>query len=1107
LTRKLAQNFLLIILFLLPLFSVAQTTTVTLTTVGSGSWQVPYGVTSITVECYGGGGGGGGRGTLTDAAPGGGGGGYGKSIISVSCGQVYYYSVGGGGPKNGGNGGDSWFGSNQNGSSPSAQGAGGGGGGGSCTTFSICGTVGSGGSANVGNSVTRNGGNGGKAGSDGGGGGGGAGGSSTIGSNGNNGGGGGSGNASGGAGGGGYASNGGNGGCPGSQSGCSSTGATPSNYGAGGGGASDGNLSSNYDGGSGAQGIIIITYTTPSTPSNITPITVTGSTTLCAGQTTTLTPNLPTGGDISMVGTDRVHRFTSSATSCDGFSTPYSITGARILIVGGGGGGGQNGGGGGGAGEFIYRTGQSLNAGVYSVLVGAGGAVGDNDPDPLPGPPGVSPGGIGGFSYFNGIFANGGGGGANRDYGGAATSGGSGGGGGGGASPQINAGGVVLLGAGTGNNGGGGRNKGCKSAGGGGGGSGGAGGAGADNKGGDGGAGSSNDITGVSLYYTGGGGGGTTNFNGGGCGNGNSWTNGVGGSGVGGTGEGSVGSSGVSAPGPVLNSGSGGGAEQVGAAGVVIIRYSIGTPTWSSNNPTVATVVTNGDGTATVTAVAGAGGTADITYSLNTTVYKQTITVRPEVSNPNATVAIEHCANPTNPFAVLSATAPVTGSGTWAVSTGPGTLASTTANPTALNGISTITGTDVTWTVAYPTGVACSKTQTLSNIKAPFAMDSNTITLQNTGAATSTPRPNYYTCATCSVRDGNTYSFYDNAGKIVATIQDLNAPSSELGLTEVCVGYDYNAGVAAVTKADVDAKKVLTDLGDWQPYLPRSWTVKPTLATNSIVTLYFTNDELNALVQSAAGSRYAFAGYQLAVTKYPNGSGNGSFIAPKSAGGENVPCIFGSYNGGHKVAFNINTFSTFYVHPQFYPFAPLPVELVSFIGWNENNINKLQWVTASELNSDKFEIEKSTVSGVWNTIGDVRAAGNSNIKLTYNFTDNNPVVGDNYYRLKMIDIDGTFKYSNTINIPISEAITNGFAGVYPNPTGGELNVDIQSVGLYDTYVSVYDVLGKTIFEKPVTIVRGMNKLQFNFNQLAKGTYILRFADAQGKLHTAKFVKD
>jgi hypothetical protein len=224
-----------------------------------------------------------------------------------------------------------------------------------------------------------------------------------------------------------------------------------------------------------------------------------------------------------------------------------------------------------------------------------------------------------------------------------------------------------------------------------------------------------------------------------------------------------------------------------------------------------------------------------------------------------------------------------------------------------------------------------------------------------------------------------------------------------------------------------------------------------------------------------------------------------------------IPLLSSSASGGPSGAaeyeMNVPSFSTFRFHTSGGKGEALPVELVSFTGWNQGSVNKLQWVTASELHSDKYEIEKSTVSGVWNTIGDVRAAGNSNIKLTYNFTDNNPVVGDNYYRLKMIDIDGTFKYSNTINIPISEAITNGFVGVYPNPTGGELNVDIQSVGLYDTYVSVYDVLGKTIFEKPVTIVRGMNKLQFNFNQLAKGTYILRFADAQGTLHSTKFVKD
>jgi hypothetical protein len=1093
---------------LLPLFSVAQTTTVTLNTVGSSIWQVPYGVTSITVECYGGGGGGGGRGTLTDAAPGGGGGGYGKSIISVSCGQVYYYSVGGGGPKNGGNGGDSWFGSNQNGSSPSAQGAGGGGGGGSCTIVfgSTCGSPGSGGTANVGNVTTKNGGNGGKAGRDGGGGGGGAGGLTGDGSTGNDG-----GNSNGGSGGASGGGSAGSGGAGGDHACCN--GGNGNIYGGGGGGPGDGkgpvwNITY-YDGGVGAQGIIIITYTTPSTPSNITPIT--GSTTLCAGQTTTLTPNLPTGGTISMVGTDRVHRFTSSATSCDGFSTPYSITNARILIVGGGGGGGQNGGGGGGAGEFIHRPGQSLNAGVYSVLVGAGGGVGNNASS------GGSPGGRGGFSYFNGIFANGGGGGANRDYGGAATSGGSGGGGGGGASPQLTAGGVVLLGSGAGNNGGGGNNNGCKSAGGGGGGSGGAGGAGgagADNKGGDGGAGSSNDITGVSLYYTGGGGGGTTNFNGGGCGNGNSWTNGVGGSGVGGTGEGSVGSSGVSAPGPVLNSGSGGGAEQVGAAGVVIIRYSIGTPTWSSNNPTVATVVTNGDGTATVTAVAGAGGTADITYSLNDTVYKQTITVRPQLS-PSASYTIASCANPTNPYADLSAAAPGSGvAGIWTKPTSghSGTINNATSYNTAnITGLSTTGGTtDVQWTLYYTSAPACSTALTSPlSIKPTNLANIGQVSLQSTGS------PQYYNCRTCSVKDGNTYTYYDNVGKIIATIEDPSGSGIEMGTTEVCVGYDYNP---ANPVSSSDVKSVQTNLGDFQPYLPRYWSINPSTKSGQSVkvTLYFTKAEFDALQQKASTTTdYNFSLMtDLRVTKFDNGSG-GSFTLPPVYPATNssatliFPIItrYPNPTGDYAATFNVNSFSTFYIHPNRYPFSPLPVELVSFTGWNQGSVNILKWVTASELNTSYFEVQHSTTSNNWEAIGRQKAAGNSNTPLTYDFTDNNPQIGVNYYRLKMVDNNGTFKYSNVINIQNDRVNVNEFSRVYPNPTSGNLTVEILSTILYNTEISVLDILGRNLLDNPATLTKGLNTLQFNFSHLPKGTYILRFSDTDGKSHYSKFVRD
>ncbi|HNE51145.1 MAG TPA: T9SS type A sorting domain-containing protein, partial [Chitinophagales bacterium] len=178
-----------------------------------------------------------------------------------------------------------------------------------------------------------------------------------------------------------------------------------------------------------------------------------------------------------------------------------------------------------------------------------------------------------------------------------------------------------------------------------------------------------------------------------------------------------------------------------------------------------------------------------------------------------------------------------------------------------------------------------------------------------------------------------------------------------------------------------------------------------------------------------------------------------------------------------------------------------------FTGWNQGNVNKLKWVTASEFNTAYYEIQRSVVSGAWDVIGQKLAAGNSNAQLTYDFTDNNPVIGDNYYRLKMVDKDGTFKYSNVIDIPISEAVVNNFTRIYPNPTGGNLNVEIQSIALYDTKLTVHDVLGKKVFEKPITLSKGLNTMQFDFSQLAQGTYIIQFADADGKLHTTKFVKD
>jgi hypothetical protein len=460
----------------------------------------------------------------------------------------------------------------------------------------------------------------------------------------------------------------------------------------------------------------------------------------------------------------------------------------------------------------------------------------------------------------------------------------------------------------------------------------------------------------------------------------------------------------------------------------------------------------------------------------------------------------------------------------WAVNSGTGSVAPNNASIGALSTInSEITGltsggtTVVQASVSY---VSCVVTAPPINLLVNTRVD-NTI-------ATDTMN-----CFTCSVYDGKTYKYYDNNGYLVAQLEDMTGSpysSASLGNTEICIRRPVpnlsGATPTVLTHAYADA----------MPYLDRYWSINPTTDNlHARVTFYFTDAELDALVSGATGTAYAFskASYAsaLRVSKFPGG-GALTFTGPDNvftnnttAGGENV--VTGGYNnthptwtgavfgasayggsGNYQVSFIVDQFSTFYIHPVRFPYEVLPVELTSFTGWNDGSVNKLKWVTASEQNTNRFEVEKSYDNNSWSYLGAKVAAGNSTQVLNYDFTDNNPTIGDNYYRLRIVDNDGTFKYSNIINIPITDAIDrNGFGNIYPNPTGGELNVDVISTSKYDTRVLVYDVIGQSVFEKSTALIKGLNKLQFNFSFLAKGTYILHFADDTGKTHVTKFVKD
>jgi hypothetical protein len=111
-----------------------------------------------------------------------------------------------------------------------------------------------------------------------------------------------------------------------------------------------------------------------------------------------------------------------------------------------------------------------------------------------------------------------------------------------------------------------------------------------------------------------------------------------------------------------------------------------------------------------------------------------------------------------------------------------------------------------------------------------------------------------------------------------------------------------------------------------------------------------------------------------------------------------------------------NGFTTFC--PYFINTTPLPVKLLHFSIKQYNNTVELSWSTLSETNSDYFEIQKSKDATKWEVIGKVKGQGNSNLLTNYIYLDKNPYYDSNYYRLKQVDYDGNYTYTDIEHIKI-----------------------------------------------------------------------------------------
>jgi len=202
------------------------------------------------------------------------------------------------------------------------------------------------------------------------------------------------------------------------------------------------------------------------------------------------------------------------------------------------------------------------------------------------------------------------------------------------------------------------------------------------------------------------------------------------------------------------------------------------------------------------------------------------------------------------------------------------------------------------------------------------------------------------------------------------------------------------------------------------------------------------------------------------------------------------------------------SFSKFRIHGT--PLAgitALPVELTSFTLTPVNNeFFLLNWQTASEFSNAGYHVQRSTDGATFQDIGWIAGNGTTNHVNNYTFSDKNVEANITYYyRLKQIDIDQTYKYTNVLS---GQLIGNKFdiLSVSPNPTPGNLIANIFTPAANAVHLSVYDIVGKEVKKVNADLQKGKNSLNIDISDLAAATYLFRFT-LNDNVVTKKIVKN
>jgi len=235
-------------------------------------------------------------------------------------------------------------------------------------------------------------------------------------------------------------------------------------------------------------------------------------------------------------------------------------------------------------------------------------------------------------------------------------------------------------------------------------------------------------------------------------------------------------------------------------------------------------------------------------------------------------------------------------------------------------------------------------------------------------------------------------------------------------------------------------------------------------------------------ITSAAGGIYKVYGNSTTYPTQPNGPLN-----KKSAGFAAVyPNALASH---HYVQLSVTEFSEFWLHGTSNA-TPLPVEMLYLEAEAiKNEKIQLRWATAVEVNNSGFQVERTTDGQTWVPIGWVDGNNNTTSETQYEYNDVN--VAPNvryYYRLKQVDFDGQFEYTDVVTAMIIGETTISVKDFIPNPTTDRTNLLITSTSNREISVEMYNLVGQKVSSGTYQLHVGANNIEFDTHKLSGGTY-------------------